>query len=257
MQTAWIWLLISTLFFVGGLAYVVLALRSGRYKPSLLNMAIMACGFVAQCGFLYLRGQELGRCPITTPAELLVFVSWSIVGLYFLLGRAFRLSLLGAFTAPLVALFQLFALPFLREPAERNPADDYWLEMHASVSLLAYGAFALACIAGVMFLVQNRMLKRAQLEALSWNLPDIRHLGQAIVRLIGIGLILLSLGIASAFGMAHLPSGLHLALSLTVWLAYAALLGLRILKSLPTQKIALAAVFAFILPVATLMMISH
>ena len=94
---------------------------------------VMACGFIAQCGFLYLRGQELGRCPITTPAELLVFVSWSIVGLYFLLGRAFRLSLLGAFTAPLVALFQLLALPFLREPAARNPADDYWLEMHASV----------------------------------------------------------------------------------------------------------------------------
>jgi len=86
-------------------------------------------------------------------------------------------------------------------------------KMHASVSLLAYGAFALACIAGVMFLVQDRLLRRGDLRALSYELPPVTNLATAIVRLMAIGLILLSLGIASGFGTARPPSGVHLLLS--------------------------------------------
>jgi ABC-type uncharacterized transport system permease subunit len=46
-----------------------------------------------------------------------------------------------------------------------------WLELHASISLIAYGAFALACIAGVMYLVQERQIKQApdQLDVLSFS----------------------------------------------------------------------------------------
>ncbi|MFT5471169.1 MAG: HemX protein [Verrucomicrobiales bacterium] len=250
MQSAWIWLLISTLFFLGGLVYVATALRTGRYRPSMLNMAIMACGFLAQCAFLRIRGEQVGRCPITTPSELLVFLSWSVVLLYFILGRAFRLSLLGAFCVPLVVAFQTFAL-ILLTPAKRDPANDYWLEMHVPVSILSYGAFALAAVAGVMFFIQNRMLKRAQLRPLSLNLPDIRHLNQAIVRLIIIGLVLLTIGIASGFATTKPPTGLHLVISLTVWAAYAGLLCVKFIRGLASSQTALAAVGAFILAVVS------
>lgn len=248
MQSGWIWLLISTLFFVGGLTYVTWALRAGRYRPSLLNMAIMAGGFFAQCVFLGIRGQQVGRCPITTLPEFLVFLSWSVLLLYFFLGRAFRLSLLGAFTAPLVVIFQVIALAFLK-PAVHQPVDDYWLEMHVPISILSHGAFALSAIAGVMFLIQNRMLKRAQLKALSWNMPDIQHLNRAIVRLIVIGLVLLTIGIASGFATKTPPTGLHLIVSLTVWAAYAGLLAVKFVRGLASSQTALAAVGAFVLAV--------
>src|SRR5690606_34309648 len=102
-------------------------------------------------------GKELGRCPITTPWELLVFVRWGAVLLYWLVGPAYRLSLLGIFTAPLVWIFQVFAL-ILQGTAELQPGDrlltgvrpDPWLEIHATVSLFAYASFALAAMAGLM-----------------------------------------------------------------------------------------------------------
>jgi len=255
--SGWIWLVISTVFFLGGFVQAVLSLRSGRFQPPAAKLVAMAVGFVAQCMFLAVRGQAAGRCPITSPQEILVFVSWSAVLLYFLLGRAFRLSLLGMFIAPMVSLFQLLALPFLRTAVVHHPADDYWLEMHASISLLAYGAFALACIAGVMFLVQDRLLHRGDLRALSYELPPVTNLATAIVRLMVIGLILLSLGIASGFGMARPPSGVHLLLSVAVWLSYSVLLAVKWWRGLPSLETARAAVIAFGLPVITLLMLEH
>src|SRR6187401_29217 len=118
----------------------------------------MAVGFVFQCAFLYLRGQAHGRCPLTNLFEVFIFIGWSLVLLYFLVGTAYRLSLLGVFTAPLLAALQTFVLVSPMPPpsakvlaSKVNP----WLEMHASLALMSYAAFALACVTGVMFLMQD------------------------------------------------------------------------------------------------------
>ncbi|MEO0445704.1 MAG: cytochrome c biogenesis protein CcsA, partial [Verrucomicrobiota bacterium] len=187
----------------------------------------------------------------------LVFVSWSAVLLYFLVGQAFRLSLMGVFTAPLVALFQGWALLHLSSETEYRPAEDYWLEMHASISLLAYGSFALAALAGVMFLLQNRLLRQGQIGSLSLSLPPVTNLSRSIPRIVGIGIILLTLGIASGFGMERPPTGIHLALSFSVWLLYLAFLALRFWGPLPNPRMAWCVIGAFLLPMLTLRFISH
>ena len=97
----------------------------------------------------------------------------------------------GQFTAPLVVLLQGLALiaPIdVRHPV-KVPANSS-LEFHASVSLVAYGAFALACIAGVMYLVQERQLKTHQLRSIFYYLPPLTDLFAAITRLLWLGFIL-------------------------------------------------------------------
>ena len=97
--------------------------------------------------------------------------------IYMLVGPAYRLSLMGAFTAPLVLLLQGFALiaPIDTRHPVSVPANS-WLEFHASISLVAYGAFALACIAGVMYLLQERQLKTHQLHSIFYHLPPLTEL---------------------------------------------------------------------------------
>src|SRR5438105_9228497 len=115
-----------------------------------------------------------------------------------LVGPAYRLSLMGAFTAPLVVLLQGFALiaPIdIRHPV-KLPANP-WLEFHASISIIAYGAFALACIAGVMYLVQERQLKTRQLHSIFYHLPPLTDLFAAITRLLWLGFWLYTLGMVS------------------------------------------------------------
>src|SRR5690606_20800403 len=124
---------------------------------------------------------------LTNGFEVLIFVSWAMVLLYFLVGTTFRLSLLGFFTAPLALLFQGIALAFsvqLDRFSGAQVAPDFWLELHAAVSLIAYGAFALAWIAGIMFLIQDRQLKKGEMKELFYQLPSIHYLSHAITRLL-------------------------------------------------------------------------
>jgi ABC-type uncharacterized transport system permease subunit len=146
--------------------------------------------------------------------------------------------------------------PALTIPRPAEGAVDFWLEIHASVSLLAYGAFALACVAGIMFLVQDRLLKQHRLNALFYNLPPVHNLAKATVRLLSIGFVLLTLGIAAAYGMVESPDRLKLGLSYAVWGLYGILLVIYFLRGLSASRVAKAAVGAFALPVFTLWIVS-
>lgn len=259
MEPDRLFLILSTLCFLAGFGYAAYALGARRFRDRWLNRSVMALGFVFQSAFLYVRGQEAGRCPITSVFEILVFVSWAIVLLYFLVGPAYRLSLLGVFTAPVVFLFQLAALLLPAASSEPGvPAGrvDFWLEIHASVSLLAYGAFALACVAGVMFLVQDRLLKTHHLNALFYSLPPVNHLARAMVRLLVLGFALLTVGIAAAYGMEQSPAGIKLGMSYAVWLLYGTLIAIYFTRGVSSSQMAKAAVGVFILPVCTLWIVS-
>ena len=95
-------LVISTLCFLLGFAANLAALKSGHYRPRRFNMGMIAVGFLLQTVFLFERGRAIAHCPLTNLFEVLVFLSWSIALFYFLIGPAYRLSLLGMFTEPLV-----------------------------------------------------------------------------------------------------------------------------------------------------------
>ncbi len=76
----------STFCFLLGFAHTMFVLGRGRYQPSRFNFAAMACGFAFQTGFLVVRGHALNACPLTNLFEVLIFLSWSMVLLYFVVG---------------------------------------------------------------------------------------------------------------------------------------------------------------------------
>ena len=256
-----LYLAISSAFFLAGIMYAVLALTSGKYRQSSWNLIAIAAGFVFQTAFLYARGQVHGRCPISSLPEILIFLAWAMAIIYFLFGPTYRLSLLGLFTSPLVFLLQLPGLvaPFDRQAAIAHAATqtvDAWTELHVSVALLAYGAFAMACVAGVMFLVQERQIQRGKLNALFYNLPPINTLTKTILRLLGIGLVLLLAGILTAY---KIPTGLedHPIWPLYVILAiYIALLGTALTRGLAPRRLATLSIVAFAFPILSLWLVS-
>jgi len=253
-------LAVATLVFLLVIVRVGWSLRdgAGANKASSPSLLLMLLGFALQCGFLYLRGQEVGRCPLTSFPDVLCFISWSMVLIYLLIGPAYHISLLGLFTSPLVFLMQgaafLMGLPLVEKVARAD--IDYWTEMHASVALLSYGAFALAFVAGLMFLLQDRLLKSHRLETLFYRLPPIHSLGLVVFRLMGLGLILLSLGILSALKMQQMPSAAKLAIIIAVWIAYAVPVFLHLARNISYKRSAWAAVIAFIFPLISLWLLN-
>ena len=250
-------LISSTLCFLAGFAYSMYALGAKVRQPSRWNFVVMLMGFAFQLGFLQLRSGTVGRCPLTNLFEVLVFLSWSVVLLYFVVGSTYRLSLLGTFTAPLVFLIQVVAqlLPAASLPAVRKVSTGFWPELHAAISLVAYGAFALACVAGVMFLVQERHLKRHNLNSFFQDLPPIANLSVAVQRLMLAGFVLLTVGIVAGFFAGHAPAA-TIALAVCVWLPYGAVLVMRRTHRLGSRRIAWLAVAAFALALTTLGVLS-
>ncbi len=246
-------LIASTGCFLFAVVRSLWLLQGGVFKPGRAGFFAIAAGFALQTGFLYVRGKALGRCPLTNLFEVFVFLAWSVSLIYLLVGPAYRLSLMGAFTAPLVLLMQGFALLApIDLPHASRVAVNPWLEMHASLSIVAYGAFALACVAGSMYLVQERQLKHRQLHSIFHHLPPLTDLYAAITRLLWLGFLLYTVGLVSGFFTGEPLPRVKMAYALGIWILYAAILHGRHLLRLTPKHVAALCVFAFSAAVSVL-----
>lgn len=250
-------LLAATLTFVSAVVQALFALKSGAWKEGRMQVVLMALGFALQTGFIYLRGEEVGQCPMKSLSDILVFIAWSIVLLYFLVGSAFRLSLLGVFTSPLVSIMQILAMAIGFQPYDPKTKINALIELHAAVALIAYAAFALACITGVMYLVQERMLKRHQIGGLFYQLPPIQGLASAIQRLVRLGLLLLTISLGLSFALHTPVSHPKIIFSWVVWALYALIAVLMWKHFTSPRRTAWLAVVGFILPFISLWIVTH
>jgi ABC-type uncharacterized transport system permease subunit len=239
-------LIASTFCFGVAIIRTIMALRAGVFRPGRINFIAIAAGFLLQSAFLSVRGHSVGRCPLTNLFEVLIFLAWSVALIYMLVGPVYRLSLMGAFTAPLVFLIQTFALiaPIDVRHSIKLPANS-WLEFHASMSMVAYGAFALACIAGAMYLVQERQLKTRQLHSVFYHLPPLSDLFAAITRLLWWGFALYTLGLVSGFFVGQPLPRVQIVCAIAVWILYGAILQGRHLRWLAPKRVAALCIIGF------------
>jgi HemX protein len=239
-------LIVSTVCFLAAIAHTVIEIRDKVFRPMRFNFFTVGLGFVFQTAFLSVRGHALGRCPITNLFEVIIFVAWSVALFYIVVGPAYRLSLMGAFTAPLVVLLQLFALiaPIDHPHLVKLPANS-WLEFHASISLVAYGGFALAGIAGVMYLVQERQLKTHHLHSIFYHLPPLTDLFAAIIRLLWWGFALYTLGLASGFFVSEPLPWAQIVCAVGVWILYGLILQGRYLRWFAPKRVAALCIVGF------------
>ena len=239
-------LIISTVCFATAIAHMLIQLRNRSFRRARFNFFAVGLGFIFQTGFLSIRGHDIGRCPITNLFEVIIFVAWSVALFYIVVGPAYRLSLMGAFTAPLVVLLQTFALvaPIDHSHRTKLPPNS-WLEFHASMSLVAYGAFALACIAAVMYLVQERQLKTHQLHSIFYHLPPLTDLFAAITRLLWWGFALYTLGLISGFFVGEPLPWVQVFCAFGVWILYGLILQGRHLRWFAPKHVAALCIIGF------------
>jgi HemX protein len=251
---------LALVFFVlAALAGAVLARGHASQRPGFARLEswpllLIAGGFLAHCAGLYFIGLEIHRCPLTNLSQVFGFLGWSVVLLYLVIGPTYRLSLFGTFTAPLAALLlgASLLLPDPRVPADPTTLNP-WVEFHAATGILSYGAFCLAGIAGVLVLMQDRQLKSGRPAALFFRLPAIAALSSVNVRLLIFGFALLTAGIAGGFvSGVRSEDVVKIGWAIAVWLVYACILGLCILRTLAPRPLGLASVGAVLFTVSSL-----
>ncbi|MBI5016450.1 MAG: c-type cytochrome biogenesis protein CcsB [Deltaproteobacteria bacterium] len=209
-------------------------------------------GFAVHTLGLVVRYVEAGYTPVTSLHESMSFFAWCIVGLYLLLQLRYRVPSLGGFASPVALLFVLAAVSLGGEIEPLNPAlQSYWLPVHVILLFLGDGAFALAAAVAVMYLIQERQLKRKRLTGWFHRLPNLDVLDELNYRCLTIGFPLLTVGIITGSIWAQQAWGTYWSWdpketwSLITWLLYAALLHGRLTVGWRGRRAAVWALVGF------------
>jgi HemX protein len=247
-----VWIELALACYVVGFAHSVYSLATNKFLASRITFWAISAGFLFTTIFLFDRGHAIGRCPITNQFEVLVFMTWSMVLIYLVIGSSYRLSLMGAFTAPVASAILLVAVGVSPgEPAVARIKVNPWLEAHTSFLMVACGAFALACIAGVMFLVQESQLKTRHPSSIFFRLPPITALSVANSRLLSLGFALFTVGLATGFLIGGRIDWVQAAWSILVWCVYGGIIIARIRHAMAAKWVAALSIIAFSLLLST------
>lgn len=217
------------LYMLAAAAYLVFFFKEQtevRQKARQLFMTaftVQALGFAAR----YCTG---GYTPIATVHETLSFFAWGLGCCYLTLCWRFSVKNLGVFVSLLVLLLMLGAALAPRDLILPSPTlQSVWLPIHASLSLLAYSFLALAGIGGLMYLLQERTIKRKQFGLLYSRLPSLEALDKLNHHSLSVGFALLTLGMITGSLWAKQAHGAYWSWNptetwaLASWLLYAGL----------------------------------
>lgn len=133
------------------------------------------------------------------------------------------------------------------------------LAIHILCSLVSYLAFLVAFVAGILFLIQERQVKRKTLGMLFHQLPSLAALDRLNFQAISFGFTLFSLGLFFGFLQIRLSFDRwwiwdpKIYLAVAVWVAYCALWFLRCRSTLRGRRVAVLSVLGFSLILFTLL----
>jgi HemX protein len=236
--------------------YSVFLWRDGFRQDNRINYFLLLIAFGFHTTAMVQRGFSLSRCPVNNLYEATVFVAWTIVTSYLVLGMWRRLAFLGAFASPVLFSMGVFALMPALDVRGSGPQFTGGLSsLHAAMILLSYGAFGLSSIAALMYLTQEHDLKLHKVRAILSRLPPIERLEFTIGRLLLGGFLLLTGGLVLSAIYLRQTHGVYfkedpqIVWSMLIWLVYLGLLLRRWFFAQGGRLLAWGAVgsFAFLL----------
>jgi ABC-type transport system involved in cytochrome c biogenesis permease subunit len=229
--------------YVASLVVYFASLFARRERWAKAAFVLAVAGFAGHTAALVLRTVASGHAPFTNMYESLSFLSWSVVLAVILFGRTPRVPRLAPYLMLIsVALVALASSPLM--PKDATPLvpalQSYWLWLHVSVTLLGEAFFAVAFVAGLLYLFADEGEKRDRLDALAY-------------RAVAVGFPLFTLG-GLVFGMvwAYRAWGRYWGWdpkevwSLITWFVFALYLHTRIVMGWKGKRSAWIAIIGFL-----------
>ncbi len=242
----------TLIYLVASILYLV-AMISKRPRAGQIGRWVLVVGIILHASHFAVRHSTAGGTPVTSLHESLSFFAWCLVLLFLLLDLRFRLSVMGAFVAPLAFVVMIFSACSPDVVIELNPVLKSWLfPVHITLAFLGNAAFALSFGAGVMYLIQYRMLKSKRFTRVYQLLPSLDILDKVNYTCLSIGFPLMTLGIISGAFWANTAWGTYWrwdpkeTWALITWGLYAAQLHGRLTIGWRGRKAAIFSIIAFI-----------
>jgi cytochrome c-type biogenesis protein CcsB len=244
------------LYFVATMSFLAYLLRRSEALSN-VSLAITAVGFISHTVGLVIRMVEVSSTVTPSFSDALSFFSWMIILVFVLVEFRHRIHVLGSFMVPL-ALVSLVSSAALPETVPTLQPVFKTLWFHVTLSMLGTVGFTVAFVAGVMYLIQDRLLKSKQFNVLYSKLPALDFLDHLNQQSIVLGFPLLTLGIVTGAISAEFARGSYVSWNpeqiwaLVTWVFYFVVLLGRLTVGWRAKRAAYLTVIGFACVILTL-----
>ena len=191
--------------YLGGTAFSSAYLSRRDDTLSKIALGITGVGFLMHTVALLARMVEAGSVSLTSLHDALSFFAWSLVLVFLWADVRHRIHVMGAFLLPIALLSLVWAAALPRETAPM--LKTVWV--HVTLSMLGTVGFTVAFVAGLMYVIQDGLLKSKQFNTLYAKLPPLDFLDHLNQLAIVTGFPLLTLGVITGALSAEVARGAY------------------------------------------------
>jgi len=190
----------------------------------------------------YLISADVGHIPVSNLYEVFILFAIITALIYLFYERRYQTRAMGGFALLIISAAVGFLLwyTFDRQAHEIQPLvpalKSYWMKIHVPANFIGYGAFALAAMLGLAYLLRSRAERLAPDGLLATRLPPLLLLDDVMYKAIALGFAFFTIAtILGAMWAAEAWGGYWSwdpkeTWALIVWLNYAAWLHMRLTK---------------------------
>ena len=247
-------ILIPTFSYILSTAGYIAYLFFQKERLQKIGYVLLFAGFLIHSISIGYGFLQSGHLPVQNLHQTLSIAGWAIAGMFLFLTYRFNLKVLGVYAAPLVAIVMIICMCL---PAEgtvvqaKTLFSNIWLVSHVVIIFVGEAAFALACGAGLLYILQERAIKTKHHGFFFKRLPALELLDNTGYACIVVGFSLLTLGLITGFVYAKFIWGSFWSWdpkevwSGIAWLIYAALLHGRLALGWRGRKAAIMSIIGF------------
>ncbi len=239
------------LYLASAVAYFLYLVQQKGYQHR-LGLYLLGAGFFCHSVYIGYEFARSGHLPVYTLRETLVLVGWTIAGVFLIFQHRLNLRVLGVYAAPLETAVMVIAYNLPPDTSLiQKEYSNLWMIAHVVVIFLGEALFALACGVGILYLLQERAIKRKQPGFFFKRLPSLQQLDRTGYACVVVGFSLLTLGLITGFLYAKSAWGRlwdwdpKEVWSGVTWLFYAALLHERLVAGWQGRRAAIMAIIGF------------
>ena len=260
-QSAIMWM--SALYVMATLTYLGLLLTNRSFVGQVASALTWSATAMGLTGLLvrwresYLIAADVGHIPVSNLYEVFILFSLITALLYLHYEKKYQTRNLGAFVLLVISAAVGFLLwyTFDRHADGIQPLvpalNSYWMKIHVPANFVGYGAFSLAAMIGVVFILKSRAQQHNPDGIVNARLPDLALLDDVMYKAIALGFAFFTLAtILGALWAAEAWGGYWSwdpkeTWALIVWLNYAAWLHMRLTKGWNGKPMAWWALIGF------------
>ncbi len=245
-QSAVVWM--SSLYILATLSYFAGLLSRSEFAER-VGTALTWIGSVMGMVALFVRwreshmlGPDMGYVPVSNLYE--VFIQFAVVTalIYLFYEQRFRTRALGGFVLLAITAGVIFLLWYgaSREAYEIQPLipalQSWWMKIHVPTNFIGYGAFAIAAMTAVAYLIAEPKRRNGTEGPVVSRLPSLEAMDDVMYKSIALGFVFFTIAtILGAMWAAEAWGGYWTwdpkeTWSLILWLNYAAWLHMRLTK---------------------------